>query len=80
MRALLSAEMHELQAHATRRWSLAAPARSAKTGRRGRRKTTTFQDMRNVGVHWEQLGPLFHSAADYVATWKKAVAIGSAHQ
>jgi hypothetical protein len=36
--------------------------------------------MRNVGVHWEQLGPLFHSAADYVATWKKAVAIGSAHQ
>jgi hypothetical protein len=39
-----------------------------------------FQDMRNVGVQWEQLGPLFHSAADYIATWKKAVAIGSAHQ
>jgi microsomal dipeptidase-like Zn-dependent dipeptidase len=39
-----------------------------------------FQDMRNVGVQWEQLGPLFHSAAEYIGTWKKAVAIGAAHQ
>jgi microsomal dipeptidase-like Zn-dependent dipeptidase len=39
-----------------------------------------FQDMRNVGVQWEQLGPLFHSAAEYITTWKKAIAIGSAHQ
>jgi hypothetical protein len=39
-----------------------------------------FQDMRNVGVQWEQMGPLFHSAAEYVATWRKAIAIGTAHQ
>jgi hypothetical protein len=39
-----------------------------------------FQDMRNVGVQWEQLGPLFRSAHDYVNTWKRAVAIGAAHQ
>lgn len=38
-----------------------------------------FQDMRNVGVQWEQMGPLFQSAGDYIATWRRAVAIGSAH-
>ena len=39
-----------------------------------------FQDMRNVGVQWEQMGPLFRSAHDYVGTWRRAVAIGAAHQ
>ena len=38
-----------------------------------------FQDMRNVGVQWEQLGPLFHSAADYIAIWRRATALGVAH-
>jgi hypothetical protein len=38
-----------------------------------------FQDMRNVGVQWEQMGPLFHSARDYIATWQKAVTVGAAH-
>ena len=38
-----------------------------------------FQDMRNVGVQWEQMGPLFHSARDYVATWRRATKIGTAH-
>lgn len=38
-----------------------------------------FQDMRNVGVQWEQLGPLFHSARDYIATWRRAIGIGNAH-
>ena len=38
-----------------------------------------FQDMRNVGVQWEQMGPLFRSAQDYLGTWKRAVAIGAAH-
>lgn len=38
-----------------------------------------FQDMRNVGVQWEQMGPLFRSASDYLATWKRAIAIGAAH-
>lgn len=38
-----------------------------------------FQDMRNVGVQWEQFGPLVHSARDYIALWGRAVAIGAAH-
>jgi hypothetical protein len=38
-----------------------------------------FQDMRNVGVQWEQLGPLFHAAQDYLSTWQRGVTIGSAH-
>jgi hypothetical protein len=38
-----------------------------------------FQDMRNVGVQWEQLGPLFHSARTYIDTWRHAVAVGTAH-
>ena len=38
-----------------------------------------FQDMRNVGVQWEQMGPLFHSASDYIATRKRGVSIGAAH-
>jgi hypothetical protein len=38
-----------------------------------------FQDMRNVGVQWEQMGPMFHSARDYLRTWQKAVVIGTAH-
>jgi hypothetical protein len=38
-----------------------------------------FQDMRNVGVQWEQMGPLFHAARDYLTTWRRGVAIGAAH-
>jgi hypothetical protein len=38
-----------------------------------------LQDMRNVGVQWEQMGPLFHSARDYIGTWRKGVTIGNAH-
>jgi hypothetical protein len=38
-----------------------------------------LQDMRNVGVQWEQMGPLFRSADDYLRTWRRAVAIGGAH-
>lgn len=37
------------------------------------------QDMRNVGVQWEQLGPLFHGANDFIATWQRSVEIGTAH-
>jgi hypothetical protein len=38
-----------------------------------------FQDMRNVGVQWEQMGPLFHAAQDYLITWRRGVAIGTKH-
>jgi hypothetical protein len=38
-----------------------------------------LQDMRNVGVQWEQMGPLFHAARDYVATWRRAVRMGEDH-
>jgi hypothetical protein len=38
-----------------------------------------FQDMRNVGVQWEQMGPLFHAAGDYLATWRRGIAIGNKH-
>jgi hypothetical protein len=38
-----------------------------------------FQDMRNVGVQWEQLGPLFHAAQDYISTWQRSVTIGNDH-
>jgi hypothetical protein len=38
-----------------------------------------FQDMRNVGVQWEQMGPLFHAAQDYLTTWRRGVSIGSRH-
>jgi hypothetical protein len=38
-----------------------------------------FQDMRNVGVQWEQMGPLFHAAQDYLTTWRRGVSIGSKH-
>jgi hypothetical protein len=31
-----------------------------------------WQDLRNVGVTWEQLGPLFSSAEDFVAMWERA--------
>ncbi len=39
-----------------------------------------FQDMRNVGVQWEQMGPLFHAAQDYLTTWRRSVAIGTKHR
>jgi microsomal dipeptidase-like Zn-dependent dipeptidase len=38
-----------------------------------------FQDMRNIGVQWEQMGPLFHSVRDYIGTWRRATAIGQCH-
>jgi hypothetical protein len=38
-----------------------------------------FQDMRNVGVQWEQMGPLFHAARDYLTTWRRGVKIGADH-
>jgi hypothetical protein len=38
-----------------------------------------FQDMRNVGVQWEQMGPLFHAAQDYLTTWRRAITIGEKH-
>jgi hypothetical protein len=38
-----------------------------------------FQDMRNVGVQWEQLGPLFHAAQDYLSTWQRGITIGLSH-
>ena len=38
-----------------------------------------LQDMRNVGVQWEQLGPIMHATQDYLDTWKRAVSIGVAH-
>jgi hypothetical protein len=38
-----------------------------------------IQDMRNVGVQWEQLGPMFRGAQDFIDLWRRSVAIGSAH-
>jgi hypothetical protein len=38
-----------------------------------------IQDMRNVGVQWEQIGPLFRGAQDFIDMWRRAVAIGTAH-
>jgi hypothetical protein len=38
-----------------------------------------FQDMRNVGVQWEQIGPLFHAARDYLMTWRRSIVIGTHH-
>jgi hypothetical protein len=38
-----------------------------------------LQDMRNVGVQWEQMGPLFNGASDMIGTWRRSVAIGTAH-
>jgi hypothetical protein len=38
-----------------------------------------LQDMRNVGVQWEQLGPLFRGAQDFIDMWQRSVAIGSLH-
>jgi hypothetical protein len=31
-----------------------------------------WQDMRNVGVSWEQLGPMFNAAGDFIDMWEKA--------
>ncbi|MDP3238325.1 MAG: hypothetical protein Q8N26_36365 [Myxococcales bacterium] len=31
-----------------------------------------WQDMRNVGVSWEQLGPMFNSANDFIDMWDRA--------
>jgi hypothetical protein len=38
-----------------------------------------LQDMRNVGVQWEQLGPMFDGANDLISTWQKSVDIGGDH-
>jgi hypothetical protein len=38
-----------------------------------------LQDMRNVGVQWEQLGPLFRGAQDFIDMWQRSVSIGSLH-
>jgi hypothetical protein len=38
-----------------------------------------IQDMRNVGVQWEQLSPMFHGAQEFITLWKRSVAIGTAH-
>lgn len=32
----------------------------------------TWQDLRNVGVTWEQLGPMFNSANDFIEMWDRA--------
>lgn len=32
----------------------------------------TWQDLRNVGVSWEQLGPMFNSANDFIEMWDRA--------
>ncbi len=39
-----------------------------------------LQDMRNVGVQWEQMGPLFHGSNDFIETWRKSVEIGYSHR
>jgi len=39
-----------------------------------------IQDMRNVGVQWEQLGPMFHGAQEFIDMWKRSTSIGSAHR
>lgn len=31
-----------------------------------------WQDMRNVGVAWEQLEPMFNAAGDFIDTWEKS--------
>lgn len=31
-----------------------------------------WQDLRNVGVSWEQLGPMFNSANDFIEMWDRA--------
>ncbi len=38
-----------------------------------------IQDMRNVGVQWEQLGPLFRGANDFIDTWRRSVQLGLVH-
>lgn len=38
-----------------------------------------MQDMRNVGVQWEQMGPLLNGASDFVSMWRRATDIGNAH-
>jgi microsomal dipeptidase-like Zn-dependent dipeptidase len=39
-----------------------------------------IQDMRNVGVQWEQLGPMFHGARDFIDMWKRSASIAAAHR
>jgi hypothetical protein len=38
-----------------------------------------LQDMRNVGVQWEQMAPLFRGSQDYIDMWRRAAGIGFAH-
>ena len=38
-----------------------------------------LQDMRNVGVQWEQLTPLFRGTQDYLDMWRRSISIGTAH-
>lgn len=35
-----------------------------------------WQDMRNVGVAWEQLGPMFNSANDFLEMWEQGCRMG----
>jgi hypothetical protein len=30
-----------------------------------------WQDLRNVGVSWEQMGPMFNAAGDFIDMWEK---------
>lgn len=38
-----------------------------------------IQDMRNMGVQWEQVGPLFRGAQDFIDMWRRSVIIGISH-
>ena len=38
-----------------------------------------LQDMRNIGVQWEQMEPLMHGADDLIASWKKSRDLGQLH-
>jgi microsomal dipeptidase-like Zn-dependent dipeptidase len=37
-----------------------------------------WQDMRNVGVSWEQMGPMFNAANDFLEMWETSCRIGEA--
>jgi hypothetical protein len=39
-----------------------------------------WQDMRNVGVSWEQLGPLFNAAEDFIAMWERGCRLAEEHR
>ena len=39
-----------------------------------------LQEVRNVGVSWEQMGPLFNSAEEYIRTWERACVIAGRYR